>query len=97
MLFWVAVGLVAGKTSTFGIKIPSVFDGLAWFVDRMSSCAFGTVVLMPTCANNVTENKKTVENNSFLIKIDFDFSTALAGIIKLLIFTETENQVLKIN
>jgi hypothetical protein len=51
MLCWEAVGLMAGKVSTFGISIPSVLDGVAWLDERTSSVALGLVVPTPTCAS----------------------------------------------
>jgi hypothetical protein len=48
---------VAGKVSTLGINIPSVEAGAIWLDDRISNCAFGVVVLIPTWAKSEVENK----------------------------------------
>ena len=48
--FWSKVGLLAGKSSTRGIKIPSVLLGVTTLLAVMSKIAFGLVLFIPTCA-----------------------------------------------
>ena len=69
-----AVGLVAGNIFTLGISNPSVFDGAVALVARISNCALGVVVLIPTCAKEIRPNTLHATKNSFFKFINKGFT-----------------------
>ena len=67
MPFCAVVGFIAGKALSRGIKIPSKLLGAAVFDAEISSCAFGAVFPMPTCAKAVWMERVIRANNSLFI------------------------------